>query len=116
MDTTLRDGEQTPDVAYTPAEKLQLAKLLLLEVGVDRIEIASTRVSEGERFAGRAFVHKLVARYHGGNIEQLFQQLEAQFGPEPSSASLRAMICQSPVMPGRTCTLSSRDCLVNLSK
>ncbi len=53
MDTTLRDGEQTPDVAYTPAEKLQLAKLLLLEVGVDRIELASTRVSEGEREAAR---------------------------------------------------------------
>ena len=53
MDTTLRDGEQTPDVAYTPAEKLQLARLLLLDAGVDRIEIASTRVSEGEREAAR---------------------------------------------------------------
>ncbi len=53
MDTTLRDGEQTPDVAYTPAEKLQLARLLLKEVGVDRIEIAQTRVSEGEREAAR---------------------------------------------------------------
>jgi len=51
MDTTLRDGEQTPDVAYTPAEKLQLARLLLEGVRVDRIEIASTRVSEGEREA-----------------------------------------------------------------
>jgi D-citramalate synthase len=53
MDTTLRDGEQTPDVAYTPTEKLQLARLLLLDVGVDRIEIASTRVSEGEEEATR---------------------------------------------------------------
>jgi D-citramalate synthase len=53
MDTTLRDGEQTPDVAYTPAEKRELARLLLLDVGVDRIEIASTRVSEGEREAAR---------------------------------------------------------------
>ena len=53
MDTTLRDGEQTPDVAYTPAEKLQIARFLLEEVGVDRIEIASTRVSEGEREAAR---------------------------------------------------------------
>lgn len=51
MDTTLRDGEQTPDVAYTPPEKLQLARLLLSEVKVDRIEIASTRVSKGERKA-----------------------------------------------------------------
>jgi D-citramalate synthase len=53
MDTTLRDGEQTPDVAYAPTEKLQLARLLLHEVRVDRIEIASTRVSEGEREAAR---------------------------------------------------------------
>ena len=51
MDTTLRDGEQTPDVAYTPAEKLQLARILLSEAKVDRIEIASTRVSKGEREA-----------------------------------------------------------------
>ena len=48
MDTTLRDGEQTPDVSYTPTEKLQLARMLLCDVEVDRIEIASTRVSEGE--------------------------------------------------------------------
>jgi len=53
MDTTLRDGEQTPNVSYTPAEKLQLARVLLCEVEVDRIEIASTRVSEGELEAAR---------------------------------------------------------------
>ena len=53
MDTTLRDGEQTPDVAYTPAEKLHLARLLLDDVKVDRIEVASTRVSEGEQEAVR---------------------------------------------------------------
>ncbi len=51
MDTTLRDGEQTPNVAYSPAEKLQLARILLEAVRVDRIEIASTGVSEGERRA-----------------------------------------------------------------
>lgn len=51
MDTTLRDGEQTPEVSYTPEEKLQLARVLLRDVGVDRIEIASTRVSVGEREA-----------------------------------------------------------------
>src|SRR3990172_3146431 len=53
MDTTLRDGEQTPEVSYTPAEKLQIARGLLREVRVDRIEIAQTRVSEGEREAAR---------------------------------------------------------------
>ena len=53
MDTTLRDGEQTPEVSYTPVEKLQLARMLLREVGVDRIEVAQTRGSEGERQAAR---------------------------------------------------------------
>ena len=48
MDTTLRDGEQTSGVSFTSLEKLTLAKLLLNELKVDRIEIASARVSDGE--------------------------------------------------------------------
>ncbi|MFN3849054.1 MAG: alpha-isopropylmalate synthase regulatory domain-containing protein [Spirosomataceae bacterium] len=48
MDTTLRDGEQTSGVSFSPTEKLTIAQLLLTEVKVDRIEIASARVSEGE--------------------------------------------------------------------
>ncbi len=48
MDTTLRDGEQTSGVSFSIAEKLTLSKLLLEELKVDRIEIASARVSEGE--------------------------------------------------------------------
>ena len=48
MDTTLRDGEQTSGVSFSATEKLTLAKLLLDELNVDRIEIASARVSEGE--------------------------------------------------------------------
>ena len=48
MDTTLRDGEQTSGVSFTSLEKLTLAKLLLKELKVDRIEIASARVSDGE--------------------------------------------------------------------
>ncbi|MFQ5697597.1 MAG: alpha-isopropylmalate synthase regulatory domain-containing protein [Myxococcota bacterium] len=53
MDTTLRDGEQTPDLSYTPSEKFQVARLLLREVRVDRVEIASARVSSGEAEAVR---------------------------------------------------------------
>jgi len=48
MDTTLRDGEQSNGVSFSASEKLTIAKLLLEELKVDRIEIASTRVSEGE--------------------------------------------------------------------
>lgn len=48
MDTTLRDGEQTSGVSFSVSEKLTIAKLLLEELKVDRIEIASARVSEGE--------------------------------------------------------------------
>ncbi len=48
MDTTLRDGEQTSGVAYTPSEKFTMAKMLLDEVKVDRIEIASASIAEGE--------------------------------------------------------------------
>lgn len=48
LDTTLRDGEQTSGVAFSAPEKLSIARKLLEEVGVDRIEIASARVSEGE--------------------------------------------------------------------
>lgn len=48
MDTTLRDGEQTQGVSYTPGEKLHMAKLLLRDVRVDRLEVASARVSDGE--------------------------------------------------------------------
>ncbi len=48
MDTTLRDGEQTSGVSFSVSEKLTLAKLLLDELKVDRIEVASARVSHGE--------------------------------------------------------------------
>lgn len=48
MDTTLRDGEQTCGVSFVPHEKLMIARLLLEELRVDRIEVASARVSEGE--------------------------------------------------------------------
>ena len=48
MDTTLRDGEQTSGVSFSASEKLTLVKLLLKKLKVDRIEVASARVSDGE--------------------------------------------------------------------
>ena len=51
MDCTLRDGEQTSGVSFLPHEKLMIARQLLGEVNVDRIEVASAGVSEGEKKA-----------------------------------------------------------------
>ncbi|WP_337043356.1 alpha-isopropylmalate synthase regulatory domain-containing protein [Emticicia sp. 17c] len=48
MDTTLRDGEQTSGVSFSSTEKLTIAQILLTEVKVDRLEVASARVSDGE--------------------------------------------------------------------
>ena len=48
MDTTLRDGEQTSGVSFVPHEKLMIARLLLEDLKVDRVEVPSARVSDGE--------------------------------------------------------------------
>jgi len=51
MDTTLRDGEQTQGVSFTPMEKLSIAKMLLKDLNVDRVEVGNARASPGERDA-----------------------------------------------------------------
>ena len=48
LDTTLRDGEQTSGVSFAKQEKMAIARLLLEDLRVDRIEVASARVSDGE--------------------------------------------------------------------
>ncbi len=51
LDTTLRDGEQTQGVSFSPAEKLSIAQAMLQQLRVDRLEVASARVSKGEKAA-----------------------------------------------------------------
>ena len=53
MDSTLRDGEQTNGVSFLPHEKLMIARMLLRDINVDRIEVGSAHVSEGEKEAVR---------------------------------------------------------------
>ena len=48
LDTTLRDGEQTPGVSLTSNEKFRIA-VKLDEIGIDYIEAGSAITSEGER-------------------------------------------------------------------
>ncbi|NPA23795.1 MAG: 2-isopropylmalate synthase [Crenarchaeota archaeon] len=61
LDTTLRDGEQTPGLAFRPDEKLQIA-LLLEELNVDSIEAGFPAVSRGEYEAV-----KMIAREVSGS-------------------------------------------------
>ena len=68
LDTTLRDGEQTPGVSYTPAEKLEIARLFISHLKIDRLEIGSARVSEGERDATRSI---LKWAEHKGCLERM---------------------------------------------
>ncbi|MCR5269556.1 MAG: 2-isopropylmalate synthase [Prevotella sp.] len=65
MDSTLRDGEQTSGVSFLPHEKLMIARMLLRDLNVDRIEVASARVSDGEKEAV-----KMICRY-ARQIERL---------------------------------------------
>lgn len=71
MDTTLRDGEQTSSVSFLPSEKLQIAKLLLDELKVDRIEVASARVSDGELEGVQKITHWAAEKGYLGRVEVL---------------------------------------------
>ena len=71
MDTTLRDGEQTSGVSFVPHEKLMIARLLLEDLKVDRVEVASARVSEGEMEAVRMICEWAALRNHLHKVEVL---------------------------------------------
>ena len=71
LDTTLRDGEQTSGVSFAAQEKLSIARLLLEELRVDRIEIASARVSEGEFEAVKRVCEWAGKRGHLNKVEIL---------------------------------------------
>ncbi len=71
MDTTLRDGEQTTGVSFSDSEKLSIAKVLLEDVKVDRIEIASARVSEGEFLGAKKVLNWAAEKGHLDKIEIL---------------------------------------------
>ena len=71
MDTTLRDGEQTSGVSFATAEKLSIARLLLEDLKVDRIEVASARVSDGEFKSVRKIAQWAQANGHIDKVEIL---------------------------------------------
>ncbi|TSJ44578.1 2-isopropylmalate synthase [Mucilaginibacter corticis] len=71
MDTTLRDGEQTSGVSFSISEKLTITQLLLEELKVDRVEIASARVSEGEFQSVKAIMDWAASHNYTDRIEVL---------------------------------------------
>ncbi len=71
LDTTLRDGEQTQGVAFSVEEKLTLARQLLTQVGVDRIEVASARVSAGEQRAVARILEWTKTQGYSDSVEVL---------------------------------------------
>lgn len=71
MDTTLRDGEQTSGVSFSLSEKLTITQLLLEELRVDRVEVASARVSEGEFTSVKAIMDWANKHGHTEKIEVL---------------------------------------------
>ena len=71
FDTTLRDGEQTSGVSFNAREKLSIARLLLEELRVSRIEIASARVSQGEQEAVRRIAEWAASKGYSDRIEAL---------------------------------------------
>ena len=71
MDTTLRDGEQTSGISFSASEKPTIARLLIEELEVDRIEVASARVSQGEFDAVQQIVNWAKANNHLHQVEIL---------------------------------------------
>src|SRR5260221_4960334 len=71
MDTTLRDGEQTSGVSFSMSEQLTITELLLEELNVDRVEIASARVSEGEFQAVKSILTWAAENGYSDRIEVL---------------------------------------------
>jgi D-citramalate synthase len=70
MDTTLRDGEQTPGVNYTAEEKLVIAEAML-RAGVDAVEVGSAGISSGEAQAVRRITEWARANGFAEKIEVL---------------------------------------------
>lgn len=71
LDTTLRDGEQTQGVSFTAREKLDIAKSLLTEVRVHRIELASALTNDQEQEC----VRRIVRWAHANGFENSLEVL-----------------------------------------
>ena len=108
MDTTLRDGEQTSGVSFVPHEKLLIVRMLLQELCVDRVEVASARVSEGEKEAVT-----MICRWarQAGRLEQI--EVLGFIDGQTSVDWVKAVGCKNINL---LCKGSERHCKYQLQK
>ena len=71
LDTTLRDGEQTRHVSFSASEKVSIAEALLDDLHVDRIEVASAGVSQGESQAVSRISEWAASKGYADRVEVL---------------------------------------------
>ncbi len=108
MDTTLRDGEQTEGVSFSSDEKFAIAKKLLVDVKVDRIEIASARVSSGEQESCRQI-------FEWAKRENLLEKVEV-LGFVDNKKSVDWINEAGGRVINLLCKGSKRHCLMQLKK
>ncbi len=108
LDTTLRDGEQTPGVSFSPVEKEQIARFMLQNVRVDRMEIGSARVSEGEKQA----ITGIISRFAQKGLDDRFEILGFVDGGKSID-----WICEAGgKVINLLCKGSERHCRIQLKK
>ena len=108
MDTTLRDGEQTQGVSFSPDEKVNIARALLQSLKVDRIEIASAGVSHGEKAA--------VTEIHGWATEHGFLEQVEVLGFVDGSRSVDWLVDSGGRVLNLLTKASEKHCRIQLRK
>ena len=106
-DTTLRDGEQTVGVVFSPEQKLEIASALSA-AGVDRIEAGFPRVSEDDA--------KAISLILGAGLEAEIWGFSRAVRADVEALvelGLRASVIESPISDGKLAALGvSREAML----
>ncbi|MFH1285474.1 MAG: 2-isopropylmalate synthase [Candidatus Micrarchaeota archaeon] len=87
LDTTLRDGEQTPGLSLSSEKKLLIARKLD-EVGVDIIEAGSACASEGERESIKKIANEKLNAEISSFCRGVFSDIDAALSCDVTTVSL----------------------------
>jgi isopropylmalate/homocitrate/citramalate synthase len=106
-DTTLRDGEQTVGVVFSPEQKLEIARALD-EAGIDRIEAGFPRVSAEDAHAIELIRDAGLAAEIWGFSRAVRADVEALV-----ELGLKASVIESPISDGKLAALGiSREVML----